>query len=297
MTIKFPIKGGQESFKTDSSLPDQIEEKELNLQDIAIEMKLAQDHCRKIAPFTSLKKEFGIADAYAVASMINKMRVNEGSVPVGRKIGFTNPKMWSAYKVYEPIWAYVYDKSVVHLSSENSNCYIGNFSEPKIEPEIVMHFCSNPPTDAGPEEILSCIDWIAHGIEIVQCHFPNWKFKTADTIVDSGLHAKLYVGEPQKLKNPEQDLISKLESFSISLSCDGIFQEQGTGSNVLGSPLKAVSHLIKVITNYPGTPHLQAGELVTTGTLTTAFTIKSGQKWNTNLSGINIPGISIQFDI
>ena len=63
---------------------------------------------------------------------------------------------------------------------------------------------------------------------------------------------RLYVGEPQKLKNLGQDLISKLESFSISLSCDGIFQEQGTGSNVLGSPLKAVSHLIKVIANYQG---------------------------------------------
>ena len=175
MTIKFPIKGGQESFKTDSSLPDQIEEKELNLQDIAIEMKLAQDHCRKIAPFTSLKKEFGIADAYAVASMINKMRVNEGSVPVGRKIGFTNSEMWSVYGVDEPIWAYIYDTTVVRLNSQNTKCHIGRFSEPKIEPEVVLHFCSTPSFDAEPAEILDCIDWIAHGIEIVQSHFPGWK--------------------------------------------------------------------------------------------------------------------------
>ena len=297
MTITDLTNKRKEFFQKDVHTADQIERQGFNLQTIAKDMKVAQDQNRQIAPFTSWIKDFGNTEAYAVANMIHKMRVNDGSVPVGRKIGFTNPKMWSAYKVFEPIWAYVYDKSVVHLSSQNSNCYIGNFSEPKIEPEMVLHFCSNPPTDAGPEEILSCIDWIAHGIEIVQCHFPDWKFKTADTIADSGLHAKLYVGEPQKLKNPGQDLISKLESFSISLSCDGIFQEQGTGSNVLGSPLKAISHLIKVIANYSGTQHLQAGELVTTGTLTTAFTIKAGQKWNTNLSGINIPGISIQFDI
>ena len=284
-------------FQKDVHTADQIERQGFNLQTIAKDMKVAQDQNRQIAPFTSWIKDFGNIEAYAVANMIHKMRMNEGAKRIGRKIGFTNSEMWSVYGVHEPIWSYIYDTTVVRLNSQNTKCHIGRFSEPKIEPEVVLHFCSTPSFDAEPTEILDCIDWIAHGIEIVQCHFPGWKFKTADTIADSGLHAKLYVGEPQKLKNPGQDLISKLESFSVSLSCDGIFQEQGTGSNVLGSPLKAVSHLIKVIANYPGTQHLQAGELVTTGTLTTAFTIKAGQKWNTNLSGINIPGISIQFDI
>ena len=43
--------------------------------------------------------------AYDVARLIHDQRVEEGFVPVGRKIGFTNPEMWDLYGVREPIWA------------------------------------------------------------------------------------------------------------------------------------------------------------------------------------------------
>jgi hypothetical protein len=51
----------------------------------------------------------------SVAHLIHEARINEGAVPVGRKIGFTNPAMWSLYGVREPIWAYVYDTTVVRI--------------------------------------------------------------------------------------------------------------------------------------------------------------------------------------
>ena len=40
-------------------------------------------------------KNFKKADAYSVAHMIHEMRIKEASVPITRKIGFTNPEMWS----------------------------------------------------------------------------------------------------------------------------------------------------------------------------------------------------------
>lgn len=83
---------------------------------------------------------FGNDDAYSVAQMIHKMRVSEGAVPVGRKIGFTNPEMWSVYGVHEPVWSYMYDRSVARLSNPEAQCRIDHFAEPKIEPEIVVHF-------------------------------------------------------------------------------------------------------------------------------------------------------------
>ena len=283
-------------FQKDVHTADQIERQGFNLQTIAKDMKVAQDQNRQIAPFTSWIKDFGNTEAYAVASMIHKMRMNEGAKRIGRKIGFTNSEMWSVYGVHEPIWAYIYDTTVVRLNSQNTKCHIGRFSEPKIEPEVVLHFYSTPSFDSNPKEILNCIDWIAHGIEIVQSHFPGWKFQTADTIADSGLHAMLIIGEPQKVSDLGTRVLSDLESFNITLSCDGDLREQGSGSNVLGSPIRAVAHLLQIIAKHPESSSLQPGELVTTGTLTTALSINAGQKWTTNLSGINIPGISIQFD-
>ena len=169
------------------------------LHPIAQEVKAAQDQCRQIEPFTSRLRDFGNAEAYAVAKMIHEMRMNEGAIPVGRKIGFTNPEMWSIYGVREPIWAYIYDKTVMRLTGVHAQCCIGQFAEPKIEPKVVMHFRCSPPVSIEPAEILGCIDWIAHGIEIVQSHFPGWKFEAADTIADWGLHATLIVGEPQEV--------------------------------------------------------------------------------------------------
>ena len=92
-------------------------------------------------------------------------------------------------------------------------------------------------------------------------------------------------------------VISDLERFAVTLSCDGNIRERGRGSNALGSPLRAIAHLIAVIAKQPHTLPLHAGELVTTGTLTPALPIHAGQKWTTNLDGVALPGISVTFDV
>lgn len=270
---------------------------EFNLYTIAQELKAAQDQCRQIEPITSRLEDFGNTEAYAVANMIHEMRVNEGAIQVGRKIGFTNPEMWSIYGVHEPIWAYIYDTTVMRLTGVHTQCRIGQFAEPKIEPEIVVHFRRTPPLSIEPAEILSCIDWIAHGIEIVQSHFPGWKFEAPDTIANGGLHAMLIVGEPQEVSWLGPGVLSDLETFTITLSCDGNVRERGRGSNVLGGPLRALAHLIEVVAKQPDASPLQSGELVTTGTLTAALPIHAGQNWTTNINGLSLPGISVSFEV
>jgi 2-keto-4-pentenoate hydratase len=270
----------------------------MSLHAIAQEMKAAQDLRMLIKPLTARVPGFDIGAAYEVARLIHKERIREGASPVGRKIGFTNREMWRAYGVYEPIWAYVYDTTVVHLSGSRGACRLGRFIEPRIEPEIVVHFRSAPPIgENDPAAILACIDWIAHGIEIVQSHFPGWKFQAADTIADWALHGTLLVGEPQGVGRFGPDLVSQFERFAITLSCDGDVRDRGRGSNVLGSPLAAVAHLTVLLEKQPHASALQADDLVTTGTLTVALPIRAGETWSTVFDGIQLPGISVAFDV
>ena len=138
---------------------------------------------------------------------------------------------------------------------------------------------------------------MALGFEIVQSHFPGWKFKAADTVADSGLHAELFIGEPQAVSLLGDNIIDDLASFEIALSCNSKLCELGHGSNVLGSPLLAATHLISVLANQSSTAPIQAGEIVTTGTLTSAFTIDAGQVWSAIASGISLPELIIQFEI
>lgn len=266
----------------------------LSVHAIAREMKNAQDEIRQIEPFTSRWSDFDVPAAYEVTHLIHRARLEAGAVPLGRKIGFTNPEMLALYGVSEPIWAYIYDTTVVRLSANAGVCSIGRFAEPKIEPEIVVHFRSAPSVGAGPSAIIECIDWIAHAFEIVQSHFPGWKFQAPDTVADCGLHGALLVGEPQPVDQLDTDLITALERFSIALSCDGKLREVGRGSNVLGSPLAAVAHLIAVLAKQPQYVPLQAGEIVTTGTLTAAPSVHAGETWRTELTGIALPGLSVK---
>lgn len=265
------------------------------LRKIAQELKAVQDHSRQTDPFSSRFENFGIEDGYLVADLIHKMRVEKGESPIGRKIGFTNSEVCSFYGVKEPIWGYVYDSTAFFNKDSKSLYDLSQFTEPKIEPEIIVHFHSSPQTGADLESTLECIDWIAHGFEIVQSHFPGWKFQAADTVADCGLHAMLIIGEPIPMNQLGQKVLSDLESFSISLSCDDKEIDQGKGSNALGNPVNAVMHLIDVLSRQPHLPQLKANELVTTGTLTAALPVKNNQRWSTTLDGIALPGISVSF--
>jgi len=133
-------------------------------------MKAAQDQGTQIELLRARVNGFDNAAAYGVARSIHQDRMRESASPVGRKIGFTNRDMWRVYRVREPIWAFVYDTAVVHLAGSHGTCRIGQFTEPRVEPEIVLHFASVPPVSNEPTDILACIDWIAKGIEIVQSH-------------------------------------------------------------------------------------------------------------------------------
>lgn len=65
-----------------------------DIQAIANQMKTAQDDGLQIEPFTSQLSGFDVSSAYAVSHLIHEARLDAGAIPVGRKIGFTNPDMW-----------------------------------------------------------------------------------------------------------------------------------------------------------------------------------------------------------
>ena len=265
------------------------------LRAMAQQMQSAIDEVRQIEPFTARSNDFDLAAAYDVAQLMHEARLAQGAVAVGRKIGFTNPDMWSQYGVGAPVWAPLYDSSVRRVTGQRATCSIGRYAEPKIEPEIVFHFRSAPPVGGNLEQILDSIDWVAHGFEIVQSHFAGWRFKAPDVVADSALHATLLIGAPQTLAQLGPDLVGALASFSLTLMCNDEVREVGAGSNVLGSPLAAIAHLLGVLANQPQFARLQGGEIVTTGTITTAHAIQAGETWRSELAGIALPGLSVEF--
>lgn len=264
---------------------------------LATELLDALDRTRQIEPITTRYPSFDDAAAYQVNAELFRRRCARGEKPIGRKIGFTNRTIWPEYGVYTPMWAHVYDTTVTHFEGSAGTLEIGHLAQPRIEPEILLHFKSSPAGAETEAEILECIDWIAHSVELVQSHFPDWKFKAADTAAAFGLHGALMVGTPRpvsELGTPDV-LIQKLRTFTIALSRDGEVQARGGGANVLDSPLLAFAHLQTVLRGLPQFEPVQAGEIVSTGTLTAALQIRAGETWSTAFEGIGLDGMRITF--
>lgn len=133
------------------------------------------------------------------------------------------------------------------------------------------------------------------GFEIVQSHFPGWRFQAPDTVADAGLHGTLLVGPPQPVSLLGKDAAAALESFALTLFCGKRPVETARGANVLGNPLSAIVHLLAVLAKQPEYAPLKAREMVTTGTVTIAQSVKAGEIWRSEVQGIALPGLSVEF--
>jgi 2-keto-4-pentenoate hydratase len=264
-------------------------------QALASRMLAAFDSAQTLAPLAARYPGLDMPAAYAVAHALHQQKLARGARHVGRKIGFTNADMWARYGVHQPIWGAVYEHSVVHCASEVVHCSLGAFMQPKIEPEIVFQLKKAPAPGASLPEVLACIDQVAHGFEIVQSPYPDWKFEAADAVCAGSLHAALYIGPACSVAELGLSPLALLQDFGVALFCDGQAIEQGQGSKVLGNPVAALAHLATLLANQPNSPPLQPGEWITTGTLTAAYPVRAGQAWHTTLQGIRLPGLRLNF--
>jgi len=218
---------------------------------------------RQIAPFSERFPDLTLAEAYRVTHAVRGLREARGEQPVARKIGFTNRTIWDEYGVHAPIWSFVYDRTVLDLAECGGAFALYGLAEPRIEPEIVFGLDAPPEPGVDAAGLLSAIAWVAPGFEIVQSIFPGWRFSPADTVIGFGLH--------------------------------GALADRGRAQNVLDGPLFALRHVIDVLAQDPVNPPLQAGEIVTTGTLTRALPVRSGETWTAAFDGVPLEGIAVRF--
>jgi 2-keto-4-pentenoate hydratase len=250
---------------------------------------------REVAPFSDRFEGLTASDGYAAARGLRAHRLAAGWRPVGRKIGFTNRTIWSRYGVYEPIWGTVYDRTLIHALDGGATVRLAGLVNARIEPEICFHLKSAPPESGDITSLLDSIDWMAHSVEIVQSHYPGWRFRLPDCTADNGLHGRLVIGDPLQTKQVP-DLLQRLVDVEVVLRRGDAEIDRGTGANVLGSPLLALAHLVQVLAGQPGACPLSAGEVVTTGVITDAHRVAAGEMWTTEIRGLPLPGLRITFE-
>ncbi|RPH61431.1 MAG: hydratase, partial [Burkholderiales bacterium] len=230
----------------------------------------------RFEPLTDLARAEALQAGIAIA------RIARGERQVGYKIGFTNRSIWPLYNVFHPIWAPVWTATLRNADAGGcARVAAAQFVEPRLEPEIVVGLRETPGADT-PQAVLAATEWIAHGFEIVQSPFPDWRFSAAEAFAAQGLHGMLILGPRRPvamLGEAPAQAIARLGELEVELSCDGRLVERGRGADVLDGPMHAIAHLSREM-RLRGRS-IEPGSLISTGTLTDAQPLQPGQRWQT----------------
>ena len=265
------------------------------IESLALELMSAYEAGQMISAPLSSRPGFDLDAAYAVEDRLKKFREMAGHRAVGRKVGYANKAMWRILKLDTLVWAHMYDDTVHYSDNNTASLTLAHPRSLKIEPEIVFGL-KQPITSAGLDATgaLECADWLALGFEIIDCPFPEWQFQPSDFVASFGLHAALVVGEKMQLR-PElvAELVNELPRFTVRMSKAGAFVEEGSGKNSLRSPALCLSELgAAILRRFPGEP-LNAGELISSGTLTAGHLTEKGDHWTAEVHGLDLPSLTL----
>jgi 2-keto-4-pentenoate hydratase len=220
----------------------------LDTATIAKELLDALDRGGTIRSVVERHPGFDWNDGYKVAADLLTLRQQRGERPVGRKIGFTNRNIWPEYGATSPIWAPVYDRTLVFTENHRATVSLRDAARPRLEPEIAFKLKAALPSGVSdPAQILQAIEWLAPSFEIVDCHFADWKFKPADAAADFSFHWRLIIGTPHAVGASDiEALVASLRDCELTLRRDGTIMDRGVGANALGHPATALVFLAEI---------------------------------------------------
>ena len=236
-----------------------------------------------------------VSAAYQAAAERESARLRDGAVLVGYKVGFTNTAVWEQMGINAPMWGVMYQDTVIDAVGAPFRYSLATLQGPRIEPEIIVHLNKTPEPDATPESLLECIDWVAAGYELVLTPADGKRADAMQSIALGGMHGVVLLGERRTPAELGDDLLERLADTDAKLYCNGELKEAGSSAKVLGHPLNAVQHLMQALSQQGRAP-LQAGDIISTGTMTAAYPAAPGERWSLTLEGLDLPGLDVIFE-
>jgi 2-keto-4-pentenoate hydratase len=212
------------------------------------------------------------------------------------KLEYANKAMWRKLGLDTLVWAHMYDDTVYPAGKGIAELRLPYYRSPRIEPEIVFGL-KEPLASGGLDAagVLRSVDWLAIGFEVIDCPYPEWRFKPADFVAAFGLHMALVVGPRLQVHSKMiPALVNDLGSFKVRISKDGQFIEDGFGKNALRSPALCLAELARAVARQSRTSPLVEGELVSTGTLTSGHPITPGETWQVDVDGLPLSSLRLR---
>jgi 2-keto-4-pentenoate hydratase len=203
-----------------------------------------------------------LAEAYDAQERLTGIRLSEGRLRVGHKLGYTSAVMRRQMGVDEPNHGPILDDMVLADGATTDR-----FRHPRVEPEIGVVLgrdLSGP--DLMVHEVAAAVAEVRTCLEIVDSIWRDYRFTVEQNTADGSSAAGVVVG-PVLDVDP-----AACHRFPVDVLQDGVSVATGTSAAPGGHPLAGVAWLCARL----GPSGLRAGELVITGGLTAALPLPAG---------------------
>jgi 2-keto-4-pentenoate hydratase len=265
------------------------------LSDIDVDRLLADINAR--SPAADMPETMTMPDARCTRAKLLQRLSGQAGRLAGYKVGLTNPEVQKRFYTDRPVWGALYDGMLL-TSGATVDAAFG--AHPLLEADLLVRVKDDAINRARtPAEVLANVDEIIPFIEL-----PDLMVQTPTALNGVGISAinvgaRLGVrGVPVSVPadaDAQATLLEQLRDMKVRLVDEqGTQLGDGTGSDVLGHPLNAVTWLARTL-QVEGLS-LRPGQLVSLGSFSALLPPKPGQKITVHYDGIaNFQPVSVSF--
>jgi 2-oxopent-4-enoate/cis-2-oxohex-4-enoate hydratase len=249
---------------------------------LGAELHAALRSRRTVPPLRGRVDGITIEDAYLISRQILELRLAEGEVVVGKKIGVTSPAVQDFLGVHQPDFGYLTDAMVFDGQMPISELMI----QPKAEGEIAFRLSKDlRGPGVTPEDVLAATAEVHPCFEVVDSRIADWDIKIMDTVADNASSGAFVIGPG----TPPDGI--DFAALHMRVTKNGASLSEGLGSAALGSPLNCVAWLANTLGGF-GVP-LLAGEIILSGSLVPLEPVTAGDVMRADVGGLG--SVEVQF--
>ena len=258
------------------------------IHDLALQLNQAEKTRTQLRHFSRTYPEMTIDDGYAIQSEWLTLKLAEGQVIKGRKIGLTSRAMQRASQISEPDYAPLMDTMFIESGQD---IRADRFIAPRVEVELA--FILNKPLK-GPGvtlfDVLDATAYVSPAVEIIDARIEQYDRETKalrkvyDTISDFAANAAIVLGG-----RPVRPLDVDLRWVGALLHKNGAIEESGLAAAVLNHPATGVAWLANKIAPYDES--LRAGDVILAGSFTAPVKALAGDTFHVDYGPLGAIGL------
>ncbi len=255
------------------------------LEQLAAELHTAQRTRVQVRHFSKRFPQMTLDDGYAVQRAWLALRLAEGRIVKGRKIGLTSRAMQLSSQIDEPDYAPLLDDMFFEAGGDVP---FERFIAPRIEVELAF-ILGKPLKGPGVTlfDVLAATDYVSPALEIIDARIEQFDRDTKaprkvfDTIADFAANAGIVLGG-----RPVRPHDVDLRWVGAMLYKNGVIEETGLAAAVLNHPATGVAWLANKIA--PHGEQLNAGDVVLGGSFTRPTTAVVGDNLHADYGPLGV---------